>query len=150
MVLAFAEAANQVGGPNAPIDGLTAKEAISWLRSRTTYDGAEGIKNDQYLEKISLSGKKAFDLFLRNERRIETCFEGSWFFDLRRWSTSLGTLNVEVNGVGVEKNADGTFTYDFGRTVERRHFTSGYLPLPYKEVLNLNSLEQNEGWENWK
>lgn len=150
MVLAFAEAANQVGGPNAPIDGLTAKEAISWLRSRTTYDGAEGIKNDQYLEKISLSGKKAFDLFLRNERRIETCFEGTWFFDLRRWSTTLGALNVEVNGVGVEKNEDGTFTYDFGRTVERRHFTSGYLPLPYKEMLNLNSLEQNEGWENWK
>ena len=84
MVLAFAEAANRVGGPNAPIDGLTAREAIAWLRSRTTYDGAEGIKSDPYLEQVSLAGKEAFDKFLRNERRIETCFEGTWFFDLRR------------------------------------------------------------------
>ena len=150
MVLAFAEAANQIGGPNHKIDGLSAREAISWLRSRTTYDGAEGIKNDTYLEKMALSGKVAFDRFLRNERRIETCFEGSWFFDLRRWTTSLGELNVAVNGVGVTRNGDGTFTYDFEKFIEQRHFTSAYLPIPYKEMLNLKGLEQNEGWDNWQ
>lgn len=89
IVLAFAEAANQIGGPNAPIDGLTAKEAISWLRARPTYDGEDGFKEDPYLDEISLAGKDAFHEFLKNERRIETCFEGTWFFDLRRWSTTL-------------------------------------------------------------
>ena len=150
MVLAFAEAANRVGGPNAPIDGLTAREAIAWLRSRTTYDGAEGIKSDPYLEQVSLAGKEAFDKFLRNERRIETCFEGTWFFDLRRWTTTLGELNREVHGVQVTRKQNGDFEYDFDHVVEKRSFTSAYLPIPYKEMLNVEGLVQNEGWENWQ
>lgn len=149
MVLAFAEAANQVGGPNAPIDGLTAKEAIAYLRSRTTYDGETGIQRDPYLDQVSLSGKTTFDRFLRNERRIETCFEGSWFFDLRRWTTTLGDLNREVHGVTITRAEDGTFTYAV-TPVEMRSFTSAYLPIPYKEMLNVKGLVQNEGWENWQ
>lgn len=77
MVLAFAEAANQIGGPMMQIDGLSAKKAISYLRGRNTYDGEAGIVDDPYLDEISLAGKDAFDKFLRNERRIETCFEGN-------------------------------------------------------------------------
>ncbi len=150
MVLAFAEAANQVGGPNHEIDGLTAKEAISWLRSRNTYDGEAGITDDPYLEEISLAGKEAFDLFLRNERRIETCFEGTWFFDLRRWSTTLGDLNKTVYGAGVTRDADGDFTYNFGNGIETRQFRSAYLPIPYKDMLSTSGLVQNEGWESWQ
>lgn len=138
------------GGPNAPIDGLTAREAIAYLRSRTTYDGAEGIKTDPYLEQVSLAGKEAFDKFLRNERRIETCFEGTWFFDLRRWTTTLGELNREVHGVQVTRQLNGDFEYNFNHVVEKRSFTSAYLPIPYKEMLNVKGLVQNEGWENWQ
>jgi len=150
MVLAFAEAANQVGGPNAAIDGLTAKEAISWLRARNTYDGAAGIKNDPYLDEISLAGKDAFNEFLKNERRIETCFEGRWFFDIRRWSTTLGTLNTQIHKPVITKNEDDTFSYDYSTVVENRTFRSAYLPIPYKEMLNISGLVQNEGWESWQ
>ncbi len=150
MVLAFAEAANQLGGPNTPIDGLTAKEAISFLRSRDTYDGAEGIVVDPYLDEISISGKDAFNEFLKNERRIETCFEGTWFFDLRRWSTNLEDLNKAVKGVSVERLNSGEYSYDFDNIVETRLFTSAYLPIPYKEMLNVKGLVQNEGWESWQ
>ena len=38
MVLCFAEAANHVAVPQGNVFGLSAKEAISWLRSRDTYD----------------------------------------------------------------------------------------------------------------
>ena len=120
------------------------------MRSRTTYDGAEGIKSDPYLEQVSLAGKEAFDKFLRNERRIETCFEGTWFFDLRRWTTTLGELNREVHGVQVTRKQNGDFEYDFDHVVEKRSFTSAYLPIPYKEMLNVEGLVQNEGWENWQ
>ena len=150
MVLAFAEAANHVGGPNYKIDGLSAKEAIAYLRSRTTYDGAIGIINDPYLDEISLAGEVAFDKFLRNERRIETCFEGTWFYDIRRWSTTLGELNKDVHGVGVTLNDEGGYDYDFDYVIERRSFKSAYLPIPYKEMLNISGLVQNEGWESWQ
>lgn len=150
MVLAFAEAANQIGGPMMQIDGLSAKKAILYLRGRNTYDGEAGIVDDPYLDEISLAGKDAFDKFLRNERRIETCFEGKWFFDIRRWSTSLGSLNKDIHGAAIVRNESGNFEYDLEHVVERRLFRSAYLPIPYKEMLNVKGLVQNEGWDSWQ
>ena len=149
MVLCFAEAANHVAGPNGNVNGLTAKEAISWLRSRKTYDGDDGLSEDPYLEEISLMGEKAFDKFLRGERRIETAFEGTWFFDLRRWSTSLADLNKTLYRPSITRTNAGDFVYDYSTVIENRSFTSAYLPIPYKEMLNVPGLVQNEGWESW-
>ena len=149
MVLCFAEAANHIAGPSGEVYGLTAKEAIGWLRSRNTYDGAAGITDDKYLEEVSIMGEKEFDRFLRNERRIETAFEGSWFFDLRRWSTSLAELNKTLYRPSITKYSDGTFSYDNDTVVEDRSFTSAFLPIPYKEMVNVPGLVQNEGWESW-
>lgn len=150
MVLTFAEAANQVVGPNARLYDLSAKEAISYLRKQTTYDGAAGLSQDPYLELVSMKGKKEFDLFLRNERRIETCFEGTWFYDLRRWSTTLGELNQSLHKVTILRSNAGRFSYKYDAVVDKRVFNSAYLPIPYKEVRALESLEQNQGWETWK
>ncbi|MDR2472788.1 MAG: RagB/SusD family nutrient uptake outer membrane protein [Tannerella sp.] len=149
MVLAFAEAANQFAGPTTPVFGLTAKEAIGYLRSRTTYDGQPGITTDPYLEQISLSGKAAFDRFLCNERRIETCFEGQRFFDIQRWTTTLGELNKDVHGVSVTRNGN-SFAYNYDYVVGKRLFTSAYLPIPYREAVNIADIVQNEGWDSWR
>ena len=149
MVLAFAEAANHAYGANVEVDGLSAKQAIAYLRSRNTYDDEPGIVDDPYLEKISYAGEDAFDQFLRNERRIETCFEGSWFYDIRRWSTTLGPLNKEVHRLTVSRNADGSFLYGT-EVFESRVFRSAYLPIPYTEMLKVKGLVQNEGWESWQ
>ena len=149
MVLCFAEAANHVAGPMGNVNGLTAKEAISWLRSRKTYDGADGITDDPYLDQIALMGEKAFDRFLCNERRIETAFEGTWFFDLRRWSTTLADLNKALYRPTITRKDDGSFSYDYSTVIENRSFSSAYLPIPYKEMLNVPGLVQNEGWESW-
>lgn len=148
MVLAFAEAANQVGGPNHKIDGLSAKEAIAMLRSRKTYDGENGIVEDPYLDEVSLSGKDSFNEFLKNERRIETCFEGQWFFDIRRWSTTLGDLNKDVTRPVITVGDSG-YEYSY-EVIETRSFRSAFLPIPYKEMLNVKGLVQNEGWESWQ
>ena len=150
MALAYAEAANQIAGPNGEVEGLTAKQVASWIRSRTTYDGADGIKDDQYLEQVAVMGKDAFDKFLRNERRIETCFEGTWFYDLRRWNVNLGALNKTLYRPTITKKANGRFVYDYSTEIEKRVFTSGYLPIPYKEMMNVSGLVQNEGWESWQ
>lgn len=149
MVLAFAEAANHIAGPTGSVKGLTAKEAISWLRSRPTYDGASLFETDPYLDEVAIMGEKKFDEFLRNERRIETCFEGTWFYDLRRWSTSLSDLNKTLVRPTITKRTSGTFQYDYSTEVEKRVFNSGYLPIPYKEMMNIPGLVQNEGWESW-
>ena len=148
MVLCFAEAANHVAGPQGNVFGLSAKEAISWLRSRDTYDGEPGLAEDPYLDQVALMGEKSFDKFLRGERRIETAFEGTWFFDLRRWSTTLADLNKTLYRPTITRSGFG-FNYDYSTVVETRSFTSAFLPIPYKEMLNVPGLVQNEGWESW-
>lgn len=152
MVLAFAEAANHVVGANdASKYGLSAKAAIKYLRTRKTYDNTTGLSaTDPYLDEVALAGEAKFDEFVKNERRIETCFEGIRFHDIRRWSTTLTELNKSVHGVGVVKNANGTFTYDPTKVVGNRVYKSAYLPIPYQEVIRMNNLVQNEGWESWK
>lgn len=150
MCLAFAEAANHCVGPTGTIDGLSAKEAISYLRNRNTYDDATGLTTDLYLDQIVQEGETPFDRFVRNERRIETCFEGSWFFDLRRWTTSLGELNKPVHGASIVRSQNGTFTYELNVAVDNRSFSSAFLPIPYKEAMTLKTLEQNEGWDAWQ
>jgi len=155
MALAFAEAANQVVGPNdAGKYGISAKTAIQYLRARTTPDGAEGISSavpgvaDTYLEEVAGLGKEAFNELVKNERRLETCFEGMRFFDIRRWTTDLTALNEAVHGARIQKEGD-TFSYDLNHSVENRSFSSAYLPIPYSEILRMSNLVQNEGWQGW-
>lgn len=155
MVLTFAEAANHVtGGPNVALYGLTPKDAIKYLRTRKTYDGTNGLSNtDPYLDEVATAGAAAFDALLKNERRIETCFEGIRFYDLRRWTTNANwqsTINKSVHGAAITQNPDLSFTYDLmNYEIEPRLFQSPYLPIPYQEMLRNSSLIQNEGWETW-
>lgn len=148
--LNFAEAANHVVGPtNSAKYGLSAKDAIKDLRARKTYDNATGITTDPYLDEVALAGETAFDALVKNERRLETCFEGMRFYDLRRWTTNLTDLNKAAHGVNIIKNADNTFTYSKVE-VEQRNFKSAYLPIPYTEIMKMSNLVQNEGWEGWE
>jgi hypothetical protein len=152
MVLNFAEAANKVAGPtDATKYGLSAKAAMAYIRNRPTYDGAPlyTTATDLYLTESAADAAK-FNDFVKVERRIETCFEGMRFYDLRRWSKGLTDLNKSVHRVEILKNADGTFTYDFTKEAEARAYKSLYLPIPYVEILRMSKLEQNEGWEGWK
>lgn len=153
MVLTFAEAANHVTkNPNTALYGLSPKAALKYLRTRKTYDNANGLSNtDPYLD--AQTTETAFDALVKNERRIETCFEGMRFYDLRRWTTDANwqsLLNQPVHGASIIRNPDNTtFTYILDYEVEPRLYQSPYLPIPYNEILRNSSLVQNEGWETW-
>lgn len=156
MCLIFAEAANKVVGPTDIAKyGISAKTAIQYLRARRTTDGELGISPavpaaaDPYLTEVAGLGATEFDALVKNERRIETCFEGLRFYDLRRWTTDLTELNKSVHGAGIVKNVDNSFTYDLDYEVEKRSYSSAYLPIPFSEMLRMSKLVQNEGWDGW-
>ena len=76
---------------------------------------------------------------IRNERRIELCFEGYRFWDLRRWKANL---NETVKGMRIENNHYQVVD------VEKRDFKD-YMywgPIPYSETLKFDQLVQNKGW----
>ena len=149
LFLAYAEAANDAGGPNYKVPGfnLSAYDVIKMIRQRGGIGKDENgeYQGDPYLDECANdnTGAKMRDL-IRNERRIELCFENKRFYDLRRW---LLPINVSAKGVQVDKNADDTFKYTI-LDVEPRQFESYqyYGPIPNSEVLRWDALKQNTGW----
>lgn len=149
MVLAFAEAANEyTKDPNSTFFGISPKDALKYLRSRKTYDNKVIFADsDPYLEEAA-EDYETFRELVHNERRIEFCFEGQRFFDIRRWATNVNEINKPVHKINVIKKTDGTFIYEV-QEVENREFPSLFIPIPYGDILKDDNLEQNEGWNTW-
>ena len=136
--LNYAEAANEAWGPQGKgSHDYSAYDIIKAIRQRA------GIVNDEYLESINSNKDKMRDL-IRNERRIELCFESFRFWDLRRWKADL---NETARGLDVNETL-GTFTYT-PLNVEARTYQAhqNYGPIPQSEVLKYNNLQQNDGWK---
>lgn len=133
LFLILAEAANEIGGPDHQVDGITARDVISAIRNRA------GISQpDNYLTSIATT--EDMRELIRNERRIELSFEGHRFWDLRRWGLSL---NETAKGYFF----DGSNYVEFP-SVEIRNYQpfSTYMPIPNSEILKFSELEQNIGW----
>lgn len=135
MYLAYAEAANEAWGPlGTGGHPYSAYDVIKAIRKR-----ALAIATDPYLESIK-NDKDAMRSLIRNERRLELCFESFRFWDLRRWKANLnesargldvnGTTITPLNSVEVRSYKDYMF----------------YGPIPYSETVKFSNLTQNKGW----
>lgn len=83
--LICAEAANEAWGPTGTgTHGYSAYDVIKKIRERA----GVGVGNDPYLEAAKNNAGDMRKL-IRNERRLELCFEGFRFWDLRRWNEKL-------------------------------------------------------------
>lgn len=133
MFLDYAEAANEAWGPTGMgTYTFSARDVIRAIRNRA------GITQpDAYLN--SISDKAVMRDLIRNERRLELCFEGFRFWDIRRWGLPLTDPAKGVNITGT--------TYQYV-TVESRVYQPymQYGPLPQQEVLKFPALVQNAGW----
>ncbi len=137
--LAYAEAANEAWGPtNGGSYGFSAYDVIKAIRKRAMGDA---IGDDPYLESIK-SNKDEMRKLIRNERRLELCFENKRFWDLRRWNSNLSELNETAKGMEITGNSYKTID------VEPRNYKEYmiYGPLPYSDVLKYSALDQNAGW----
>lgn len=139
--LNYAEAVSEAYGQaeTAPAGlNYSAKDAMARIRLRA------GLFIDPYLTSIQ-GDVNQFKEFVRNERRIELCFTGERFHDLRRWKEIDNIENIK--GTKVTKEQDGSFTYQEIDVEERAYDVKNYyLPLPYTELLLNTNLEQNAGW----
>jgi hypothetical protein len=141
--LDYAEAANEAWGPIADPKGcgFTAYDVIKAIRKR-----ALNLTTDAYLESIK-SDQVAMRKLIRNERRLELCFEGFRFYDLRRWKVTLPELTAPAMGITVT----GTLAipvFSASALVESRLYQDYmyYGPIPYSETLKFDKLLQNDNW----
>lgn len=141
LYLDYAEAANEAWGPvGRGTHGYSAYDIVKAIRKRAGI-GVGG--EDPYLESIKGSQDEMRKL-IRNERRLELCFENVRFWDLRRWKADL---NETARGMRITKNG-GTLHYDV-IDVENRNYHDymNYGPIPYSETILFNNLVQNDGWK---
>jgi hypothetical protein len=144
VLLNAAEAVNEAEGPNA------AYVYVNEVRARVGMPAYSGMTKEQLRERI------------RNERRIELCFEDHRFFDERRWMLFEGqTVNSEKNlprnqqyynlyGVTVTNPDNPKYEYVAAQKHPTRTFISPknyFFPLPNDEVKRAPNLKQNPGWE---
>lgn len=144
ILLDYAEAANEAWGPKGTDShAYSAYDIIKAIRARAGVGGT----NDPYLEEMANS-KETMRELIRNERRLELCFENKRFYDLRRWQVPLEQLNETARGMQITQNASTAALIYTPITVENRAFKD-YMywgPVPYSECLKFSNLQQNKGW----
>lgn len=133
ILLNYAEALNEAQGPVADV-----YRYINLIRQRAGVGMPvlpAGLTKDQMRQRI------------QNERRVELCFEGHRFYDIRRWKLGEQLLNKPITGMNIVKNTNGTFTYT-PFVVEQRVFTEkNYLfPFSQNDINRQPALTQNPGY----
>ena len=154
-LLNYAEATNEYYGPDHE-DQVTAEvtdeegnvtaatymsplTVLKMLRDRAGIepgdDGMFGLKAGMTQEEMREA--------IRLERRLELCFEGHRFFDVRRWMIADKTDSQPMHGLEITvKGGKTSYKYFTVRThVWRPAFY--FMPIPYKEVVKSEELEQN-------
>jgi starch-binding outer membrane protein, SusD/RagB family len=139
--LAYAEAANEAWGPTGTgANAYSAYDVIRAIRQRAGITGG-----DAYLESIKNDQEQMRQL-IRNERRLELCFENHRFRDIRRWKVGIGELNETARGVEISQSGN-TLRYT-PVNVETRNYQEHMYhgPIPYSEINKWSLLQQNAGW----
>lgn len=139
LLLNFAEAANEAWGPDGDPNGygFTARTKIAELRARAGITAP-----DNYLPSVTTT--EDMRALIRNERRIELCFEEFRFWDIRRWN-DVAAMQAPVRGVFITPSTAGN-SYGYA-DIENRAYTEDmiYGPIPYDETLKYEII-QNKGW----
>ncbi|MNN27424.1 SusD family protein [compost metagenome] len=141
VLLAWAEAENQLHGPSAQV-----YELLDRVRSRVGM-----VKVSQAMPNIS---QAVMTEVIHNERRVEFFGEGRRWFDIRRWKIAKAVM---VDALGYDKSklswySDGNITTNWQYipiVVDRRSFNPNrdYLwPIPNEELNANPNIKQNSGY----
>ena len=147
--LNYAEAVNEVSGPQGTAGGLslTALEAVNKVRNRA---GMPDVL-DKFTGSAPLLRER-----IRNERCVELAFEGHHYYhDIRRWKIAPQTMSQTLTGMYIEK-VPVSDEYPCGRRYVRQPIPNNrqsnwknamyYLPFPAAEANKMKNFVNNELW----
>ena len=145
ILLMYAEAANEIGGPNYALPGasLTSLQALNLVRARA---GMPGVTKTEYLASAA-----AFRGRIKNERAVELYLEGKRYFDLSRWGDAHKIEHKQIWGVSLIEDAGKPTGYAISKTAspvftltfEQKHYK---WPIPLADAIMFKEFKQNPGW----
>lgn len=131
VLLNYAEAQNEATGPDQSV-----YDAINLVRARAGQPAiATGLTQAVLRDRI------------RNERRVELCFEEHRFFDVRRWKLGSVYFKESIRKVQIIKETNGTYTYSYPKWEDRDYKEhQNVMPIPQSEMDKNGRLVQNTGY----
>lgn len=141
ILLNYAEALNEAQGPIPAV--YTAVNAIR-LRPGVVLPALQSTNanGNGYVA----ATKEAMRLRIQNERRVELCFEGHRFFDVRRWKKGEEFFNKPITGMRITKNGNA-FSYERFNVENRVFMEKNYLyPISQSNLNRAPALGQNPGY----
>jgi hypothetical protein len=142
LYLMYAEALNEV--KSSPDEEVY--EYVDLVRARTGLKGVVESWQDHSNVPDKPASKEGMREIIRRERLNELAFEGSRFWDLRRWKLSEEYMNRPIRGLNIR----GENPADFYQVREIYRPTFGkkdYLwPIRLRVLLKNTNLVQNLGW----
>jgi hypothetical protein len=141
LYLMYAEALNETkAAPDAEV-----YEYIDLVRARTGLAGVVESWRDHALDPSKPLSKAGMRDIIQRERLNELAFEGSRFWDLKRWKLAETYFNKPIRGLNVYGTGD-----DFYTIMERfslKYSVKDYLwPYPLANLITNTKLVQNYGW----
>ncbi|HHU95960.1 MAG: RagB/SusD family nutrient uptake outer membrane protein [Bacteroidota bacterium] len=143
MYLIYAEAANELGGPDHKASGadMSAVDAVNVVRARVKMPPVNSI----YLT------KDAFRLRIQNERAVEFFLEGKRLFDLMRWGLAHQPEYKNLYAVDLVKDDSKPTGFAISRSdlpfhtnvFEPKQYN---WPVPMSDGFMFDEFKQNPGW----
>ncbi|MBT1685607.1 RagB/SusD family nutrient uptake outer membrane protein [Dawidia soli] len=141
LYLLYAEALNEVG---------RGADALPWLdqvRARAGLKSVAESWTNHSIQPAKYTTQAGLRWIIQRERAIELMFEGSRFWDVRRWKTAAEELNQGIFGWNIEQEIASAYYHP--RLLYSPHFIAprDYLfPLKQNDLVVNPKLVQNPGW----
>lgn len=142
LYLLYAEALNEHAGPNEEV-----YEYLNKVRIRAGLPTVQDSWSTQYTTNTNkYSTQNGLREIIHRERSIELAFEGSRFWDLRRWKTATDELNSPVYGWNVAQETAASYYKPrliFNQEFRLRDY---FWPIKQYDLIVNQNLVQNPGW----
>ncbi|MFV0483650.1 MAG: RagB/SusD family nutrient uptake outer membrane protein [Bacteroidales bacterium] len=149
MYLLLAECLNEAGGPSkTDSKGRNACSYLDEIRARVGLGGVvESWRDHASSEyKNKPASQNGLRDIIRQERMNELAFEGSFYYDVRRWLIAEDLLNRTVTGWNMNGETKNEF-YSIAVIEQPRFSMKDYLmPIKTSTILQNPNLVQNPGW----
>lgn len=141
LYLMYAEAANEAFGPSTKVyDYVNLVRERAGLKSVQQSWASYSRFPDKYLTKDGLRD------IIRHERTIELSFEGSRFWDLRRWKTAHFELNKPLRGWNVFTDVVNAYYTPIVLNSQTFELKNYFWPIRVDEMIKSPNIMQSPGW----
>ncbi|WP_316789144.1 RagB/SusD family nutrient uptake outer membrane protein [Pedobacter frigoris] len=141
LYLMYAESANEVNGPSADT-----YKYLDEIRKRAGLNGVVDSWANFSTDPSKPTTREGLRSIIKQERMIELVFEGSRYWDLRRWKDAPNVYNGPIKGWDTDQREAVNYYRDKILATQTFQLKNYFWPIRENNILVNRNLVQNLGW----